>query len=216
MKRIFLIVSAVAVFLISEQSKAQHFSLRVFGAPQFSFLQNKDDMEKTSFDSKARFNSAFGVGGVYNFSRKTALGLDVLYSLQGQKFDSNGKDSVQKQNYFKIPVYVEFTVDPSRPVCFIGKIGPQLSILSNSERKADGTSFTTDTKNWYKNVTIGGMAGAGAQFRLKKNLYLSTMGRFDYDFTNAEDREHKYWRADRNNTYNMTLGLEIGLKYQFD
>jgi hypothetical protein len=216
MKKIFAGLLIVAA-LVTNQLKAQHnFSVRVFGAPQFGFLQNKDDMKKAGFDSKARFNTAFGVGCAYSFTKKAALGLDVLYSLQGQRFDINGKDSVQKQNYFKIPVYFEFMADASGPVCFVGKIGPQLSILASSKREPDKGSFSTNTRDWYKSVTVGGMAGAGAQFRLRRKLFLTTMGRFDYDFTNAEDRGHKYWRGDRNNTYNMTAGLEIGLRYQLN
>jgi hypothetical protein len=39
------------------------------------------------------------------------------------------------------------------------------------------------------------------------------MARFDYDFTKAEDRSNPYYPAGRPKTYNMTTGIEVGLKY---
>ena len=80
-------------------------------------------MRKSGFDSKARFNASFGVGGAYSFTSKNGIGLDLIFSLQGQRFELNGKDPIQKQNYVKIPVYFLFTPNASKPVCFIGKIG---------------------------------------------------------------------------------------------
>ncbi len=90
MKKIYLAILGMAALTISNQVKAQkNFSLSVLGTPQFSFLQNEDDNNNSSFDRRSRFNTAFGVGGAYNFTGKTCIGLDVLYSLQGQRFDIN-------------------------------------------------------------------------------------------------------------------------------
>jgi opacity protein-like surface antigen len=72
----------------------------------------------------------------------------------------------------------------------------------------------TDTKNQYKDITFGGVANAGVEFNLSKTLALATGVRFDYDFTNAEDKNAASYPANRAKTYNSTLGLEIGLKYK--
>jgi hypothetical protein len=104
--------------------------------------------------------------------------------------------------------------NPDKPISFIGKIGPQLSVLADS-RLTDGNGHTlkSSTKDFYKDVTFGGMAAAGAQFKLDRRLFLTTMGRFDYDFTNAEDHNNLYYPAGRAKTHNMTTGVELGFKY---
>jgi hypothetical protein len=215
MKKIYFILIGFTVLAVSNRGIAQHkVSLSVYGSPQFGLLHNNDDNDNSSFDHRVRFNTAFGVGGAYSFTENTGIGLDVLYSLQGQRFDINGKDSIQRQNYVKIPLYFLFVSSASSPISFIGKIGPQLSILTSSKRGANNSSSDKDTKDWYKSATFGGMAGAGAQFRFNTNLFLTTLARFDYDFTNAEDDGNAHWRAGRANTYNTTFGLEIGLKFR--
>ena len=54
----------------------------------------------------------------------------------------------------------------------------------------------------------------GFSLPLSKNIYLNTGLRFDYDFTNAEDDSYRGYTAGRAKTYNSSLGLEVGLKYQ--
>ncbi len=57
------------------------------------------------------------------------------------------------------------------------------------------------------------LAAAGAQFKLQPKVYITTAVRFDYDFTNAEDKDYPGYTAGRSKTYNSTAGLEVGLKY---
>ena len=215
MKKIFLAVLAIAAFAMNNQANAQKgFSVSVKATPQFSFLQNKDDRDNNSIDKKATFNASFGAGAGYNFTDKLGAGMDVLYSMQGQRYKTNGFEVNQKVNYLKVPVYFSYISNPSKTVSFTGKIGPQVSFLTGSKlTDNDGNNIKSDTKDLYKNVTFGGMAAAGAQFKLDKKLYLTTMARFDYDFTNAEDHNKSFYPAGRAKTYNMTTGLEVGLKY---
>ncbi len=215
MKKIFLAALAIAVLSMSNYVNAQQgLSLSVKATPQFSFLQNKDDNDNSSLEQKATFNTNFGIGAVYNFTPKVGVGLDVLYSLQGQRYKTGNTETYQKVNYVKIPVYFAYNTDVSKPVSFIGKVGPQLSILTDSKlTDDDGNDIKSDTKDRYESVAFGGMAAAGVQFKLDKNLFLTTMARFDHDFTNAEDDSYASYPAGRANTYNMTTGLEVGLKY---
>jgi hypothetical protein len=215
MKKIFLVTALIAAFTISKQANAQQgFSVSVKATPQFSFLQNKDDRDNNSLQQKATFNANFGVGAGYNFTSKYGVGIDALYSLQGQRYKINGIETNQRVDYIKIPVYFSYTANPSKPVSFIGKIGPQISILTDSKlTDKNGHTLKSDTKDLYKNVTFGGMAAVGVQFKLDKNLFLTTMARFDYDFMNAEDHSNAYYQQVRAKTYNMTTGLEVGLKY---
>lgn len=215
MKKIFLAALVLAVFTVNKKANAQQgFSVSVKTTPLFSFLQNKDDRDNSSIQQKATANANLGIGAGYNFTPTLGVGMDVLYSLQGQRYKINGIETNQRVDYVKIPVYFTYTMNSSKPVSFIGKIGPQLSILTDSKlTDNNGHTLKSDTKDLYKNVTVGGMAAAGAQFRLDKKLYLTTMARFDYDFTNAEDHSNPYYPAGRAKTYNMTTGIEVGLKY---
>lgn len=215
MKKFTWTALAVAAFLMSYDTNAQEgFSLSVKATPQLSFLQNQDDNDNNLIDRKATFNASFGIGAGYNFTKRLGVGMDVLYSLQGQRYKINGVETNQKVNYVKIPLYFSYNSDASKTISFIGKVGPQISILADSKlTDKDGDKINPDTKDRYNNVIFGAMAAAGAQFKLNNKLYLTTMTRFDYDFTNAEDNSYRYYAAGRAKTYNMTTGLEVGLKY---
>jgi hypothetical protein len=215
MKKMFLAALVLAVFTVNKKANAQQgFSVSVKTTPLFSFLQNKDDHDNGSIQQKATANANFGIGAGYNFTPKLGVGMDVLYSLQGQRYEIYGIETKQKVNYVKIPVYFTYNGNPSKPVSFIGKIGPQLSVLTDSKlTDNNGLTLKSDTKDLYKNVTFGGMAAGGAQFKLDRRLFLTTMARFDYDVTNAEDHTNPYYPAGRAKTHNMTTGMEVGLKY---
>jgi hypothetical protein len=99
-------------------------------------------------------------------------------------------------------------------ISFSGKIGPQVSFLSTSKlTDNDGKDLADDTNDHYEKATFGGAAEAGIQIKLQRDLFLTTGVRFDVDFTNAEDKDFTSYPAGRAKTYNMTSGLEVGLKY---
>jgi len=216
MKKIFLAAFAFSTLIVANTANAQKgFSVSVKTTPQFSFLENKDDNNNDNYKQKATFNVNFGIGGGYSFTNKLGVGADVLYSLQGQRYTLNNTGEFnQKNEYIKVPVYFSYNTDPSKKVSFIGKLGPQVSFITNSKLDDnDGNKVIGDTKNRYKSTTFGAMASAGAQYKLQHNLYLSTAVRFDTDFTNAEDDTYSGYVAGRAKSYNMTAGVEVGLKY---
>jgi Outer membrane protein beta-barrel domain len=217
MKKIFLAAFVLAAFTVSNKANAQQgFSVSVKTTPQFSFLRNKDDRDNSRNQQKTTVNANFGIGAGYNFTPALGVGMDVLYSLQGQRHELNGIETNQRVNYVKIPVYFTYNRNPNKPVSFMGKIGPQLSILTSSKlTENNGHTLKSNTKALYEDVTFGAVLAAGAQFKLDRKLFLTTMARFDYDFTNAEDDSYRFYRAGRSKTYNMTTGLEVGLKYMF-
>ncbi|HUC82775.1 MAG TPA: porin family protein [Flavisolibacter sp.] len=215
MKKILFAAFGFAALTFASNTNAQQgFSLNVKATPQFSFLQNSGDKDNSSVEKKANFNAAFGVGAGYNFNGTSGIGLDVIYSLQGQRYEAGSTEVNQKLNYIKIPVYYTFNTDASKPVSFIAKVGPQLSLLTSAKvSDKDGNEIVSDNKDAYENATFGGVIGAGVQFKLNKSLFLTTNARFDYDFTNAENENYSSYPAGRAATNNMTTGLEVGLKY---
>ena len=216
MKKIFMYAFGISTLIIVNTANAQKgFSVSVKATPQFSFLQNKDDNNNNNYSQKATFNTNFGIGGAYNFTDRIGVGADLLYSLQGQRYKLNNSGEFnQKNEYVKVPVYFSYNNDASKKIAFIGKLGPQVSFLTASKLDdKDGHGIIGDTKNRYKSVTFGAMALAGAQYKMMHNFYLSTALRFDTDFSNAEDDTYTGYIGGRAKTYNMTAGLEIGLKY---
>jgi len=215
MKKIFIYGFALGTLVLSNTVIAQKgFSLSLKATPQFSFLQNKDDDNNNNYNQKGTFNSNFGIGGTYNFTDRTGVGVDLLYSLQGQRYDLNDKPFNQKNQYIKVPVYFSYNTDPSRQVSFVGKLGPQVNFLTNSKLDdGDGHDIIDDTKNRYESTTFGAMASAGVQYKLNPSLYLNSAVRFDTDFTNAEDNDYSGRISGRRDTHNRTAGLEVGLKY---
>jgi Outer membrane protein beta-barrel domain len=217
MKKLVTCLFALAGLILINKANAQKgFSASVKVTPQFNFLENKDDHNNNNYETKATFNANFGIGGVYNFTDKLGAGVDVLYSLQGQLYKLSGTEYNQKNEYVKVPVYFTYNSNPSKIVSFVGKIGPQVNFITSSKvDDKDGKTIVSDTKSRYKSTTFGGAALAGVQIRLDANMSLVTAARFDYDFTNAEDDTYPGYTSGRANTYNMTAGIEVGLKYNF-
>lgn len=215
MKKFFIYALVFAGSITINKVHAQQgFSVSVKGSPLFSFLQNKDDNNNISYSRKATFNTNFGVGAGYNFNKYLGVEIDALYSLQGQKYNLNSTEYKQKVDYVKVPVYFTYNSDASKIVSFIGKVSPQVSFLTDAKLTENNSGKTVDdTKDRYKTATLGGAAVAGVQFKVQPQLYITTAARFDYDFTNAEDKNYVSYVPGRAKTYNSTAGLEVGLKY---
>lgn len=215
MKKFLTVALATAILGIGKNVKAQEgFSFGAKVTPQFTLLENRDDNNNPFIQRNATFRTNFGIGAGYNFIKNFGVGMDLLYSFQGQRYEISGVAVNQKIDYIKIPVYWSMNSDPSKDISFIEKIGPQLGILTHSRLTDNhGNDITTNTNFRYQDVTFGVMMSAGAQFRLSGDLYASTAVRFDCDFTNADLDKSGYYPAGRANTHNMTLGLEFGLKY---
>ena len=217
MKKFFTSVLLIAGFAINKTNAQQGFSVSVKGTPQFSFLQNKDDQNNSNYSTKATFNACFGLGTEYGFDNHFGVGIDALYSLQGQRYVLTNIEYNQKVNYIKVPVYFTYNSDASKPISFIGKIGPQVSFLTDANlSNKNGDKIQLNNKDRYNTVTVGGVAEAGAQYKIASQMFLTTLVRFDYDFTNAEDDTFSGYTPGRAKTYNSTIGLEVGLKYMID
>lgn len=192
------------------------FNVSVKATPEFSFLLNKTDNDNKLYKSKATFNTNFGIGAGYNFTKNIGVAINGLYSLQGQKYELSGREYNQKVDYIKVPLYFTYNSNPEKLISFSGKIGPQVSFLSSSKLTYNnGKDSVGNTNSRYEKSAFGGAAVAGIQMRIDRNLYLTAAARFDVDFTNAEDKDYKSYPAGRADTYNMTSGLEVGLKYNF-
>jgi outer membrane protein W len=215
MKKILMTALVIAaLFNIHTANAQQGFSVSIKGIPQFSFLQNKNDKNSSGYNNKVTIAASFGIGADYSFDNHLGVGVDALYSLQGQRYTLNSIEYNQKVNYIKMPVYFIYSSNASKPISFIGKLGPQVGFVSDANfAYKNGNKIIADTKDHYKTTTFGAAALVGVQYKLSRQVFVSTALRFDHDFTNAENDNYSEYAFGRGKTYSSTVGLELGLKY---
>lgn len=230
MKKIMSVaLIATGMFLQKNSAKAQEgFQLGVEGTPHMSWLINKDDMDNANYKSMTTFNVAFGINSAYGFTENVGIGLNALYSFQGQRYKFNDVEGIRNVEYLKIPVLFIYSMEINPNMMFVGKIGPQLGLLMNAKLcDKDGNVIVSDQKTAYEDFDFGAVAYAGFGFMLSESWYLDALLRYDYGFTDAEDKDYKLnvnnptgttngnGITDRAATYNSTAGITIGIRYLF-
>lgn len=208
--------AAVSMLAISTTAKAQKgFYVGAQGAPQLSVMFNKEDVDKANTDYKSKFSVAFGAGAGYHFSDNLGVGTEVMYSAQKQRYTYGELEYTQQFKYLKVPVFFTYNTNPASRVMFTAKAGPQVSILLKSKiSDASDASLNGDTKDQYRKVAFGAMAGAGARLRLTTNVFLDAGLRFDGSF-NTENKNNSAYTQARTSTYNLNSGADVGIKYFF-
>lgn len=211
-----ILIATVAFFSVAAINNAQAqsgVSFSIKGTPAATWMNISNDRDNSTTEFDPMFGASFGIGAGYEFNKYIGVELDALYSLQGRSFKTAGVESRQRVNYVKVAPMFTYTIPTSGIVSFVGKVGPQLSILTDAKYSdKDGNTIKEDMKDQYESVTFGGVANIGAQFQLSKSLFLTTGLRYDMDFTNAENKDFGEYPSGRNTTLNSTAGLEVGLK----
>jgi opacity protein-like surface antigen len=188
--------------------------------PQNTWLLNQDDSDAgPELDYEVTWGFAGGISASYNFNDYLGVGLDVLYSNQGQKY--KGRDSATTYtakttlNYLKVPLLFRFNSDPNSVVQFSAFLGPQFSfLLSYKDRfeafEANVPSFRMEVsgKEWsitedgtsdkvkltapiYKSFLPGAVLGFGIGIKPTDALLISLHIRADYAFGDAENKDAK-------------------------
>lgn len=193
-----------------------HMGLK--GAPQSTWMFNGDDSDDAEWLFVPTFRASFGASFAYFFSDKAGLGIDLLYSAQGQKFENEGFDAFTKLSYFKVPVLFHYHSNAESSALFYLNVGPQFSILTSGQTQTTlpifGESSLTNSDD-YESLNIGAVLALGAGFNLTDFLMLTTGLRFDFAFTDAENKSSGFYSQDndRRPNHNATAGFEIGLRY---
>lgn len=197
---------------------AQEGAFRIGAAllPQNTWLLNQDDSDAgPELDYEVTWGFAGGLSASYHFSDYLGVGLDVLYSRQGQKYKGNigGINYTARTdlNYLRLPLLLRFSTDPEAPIQFNAFLGPQLSFLLSYRDKGEnsfattevtGTTITTSltgigstTVNLdqaiYKKSLFGGVFGLGMGIRAGDNILITIHFRGDYAFGDAENKNAK-------------------------
>ncbi len=201
---------------------AQEGAIRIGAVllPQSTWLLNQDDSDAgPELDYESTWGFAGGVSASYNFSDYLGVGLDVLYSNQGQKYKGtqSGISYTAKTtlNYLKLPLLLRFNSDPNSVVQFNAFLGPQFSFLLSYKDRAEanvpllGTNIqevsgkevsitvgNTSTKEAltapiYKSFLPGAVLGFGIGIKPTDELLISLHIRADYAFGDAENKDAK-------------------------
>lgn len=215
-------------FLLLESKPAQSqksFQLTAAGAGQNTWMFNKDDSDEgESLDYQPTFGAAFGVKAGYFFNESIGIESGFIFSQQGQNYKHqietrSGKEtyfSGRSLTYYKIPLLLHFRSQPSETAYFTATLGPQISLLGDFSQTADEGFFQNawGEKKDYSSTTMDVVLGFGPGFSLSRNIKLDVQFRFDYSFSDAEDKDEG-WSDDRASTNNVTGGLQLGFTYGF-
>ena len=202
---------------------AQEGAIRIGAVllPQSTWLLNQDDSDAgPELDYESTWGFAGGVSASYNFTDYLGVGLDVLYSSQGQKYKGtqSGIPYTAKTtlNYLKLPLLLRFNSDPNSVVQFSAFLGPQFSfLLSYKDRAEDNVPFVGTvvqevsgkemsitvgntsmeeeelTAPIYKSFLPGAVLGFGIGIKPTDALLISLHIRADYAFGDAENKDAK-------------------------
>lgn len=216
-KAILLSMMTVAGLLTVTITKAQQgFYVGAQGAAQVSVMFNEADVDKPGADYRSKLGKAFGVNAGYNFNDHIGVGTEVTYAIIKQRYIDNSVSFTQKFNYLKVPVLFTYNTNPERKFMFTAKAGPQLGILLKSKiTDASNSALNGDTKDQYKKLTFGAMAGVGVRMKLVEKIYLDAGLHVDGTISNTEDESYKGYTAGRKKSHDLNAGLEVGIKYFF-
>lgn len=213
--RTSLLIGILIGYLYAQEGT---FKLGALLLPQNTWLLNQDDTDAgPELDYEVTWGFAGGLSAAYNFTNYVGVGLDILYSSQGQKYKGSGTGYTMTArtslNYLKLPLLLRFNSDPAAPLQFSFFLGPQANILLSYTDKqeltfATGARATTETRGTEQTFTIGGLSekeklsapayrsflfgaalGLGVGVKLTDEILLSLHFRGDYAFGDAENKE---------------------------
>jgi len=137
-------------------------------------------------DFNQTLRTAIGAQVDYHFNPYLGVGVNILYSLQGQKFFVENDLGVYeshyyKFNYLKLPLFLSYNSGGSK-ARLIGTVGPQLLVLMNAKDvfKSNDISLTDS----YAPLNLGFHFGLGMGFFMSRNLMLTVAPNFDITFLN--------------------------------
>lgn len=157
------------------QKNTLHFG--VLFQPQNHWLLNSMDSDAGPIlDYEVTWGYAGGLRLTYKFSDYVGIGLDALYSSEGQKY--KGKDdglgvvwkSRTRLNYLKLPLLLHFGSDPESPVQFSFFLGPQLNLLMGYRDQFESTILSRNLTTRLEASGKEGILYDNPAFPRKKSL----------------------------------------------
>ncbi|MEP7197071.1 MAG: porin family protein [Saprospiraceae bacterium] len=190
MKNYLSLVIALLTLLGSAQS--QHINIGIKGGLNI-YTVNGNNYSKKS--QKIAYN--LGLLGHIHLKKDLALQPEIVYSVQGIKYENNGNKVDLQLNYVNIPVLLQYMFDNG----FRLELGPQLGVLVNAKNKVG--SSNADVSSNFKNIDFGVAVGMSY---VKPSTGFGIDVRYNYGFANINT-------SNSINAYNR--GVQVGLFYLF-
>ncbi len=136
------------------------------------------------------------------------IGVAVLYSKEGVAWNAPAGKTHINQTYLRIPlkgiIFFRGNEDAFRPKIFFG---PSFALLLDSDTEiAGGEKF--ETKDNYKTIDLGLMAGAGFNARLTEGIWLNVDAGYTYGLLDISDES-------TSEASNRNIGVTAGIAFGF-
>lgn len=223
-----VLLSAVVLFAFGS-ANAQDIKFGAKAGANFSTVKATLPGAADNFGSQEnKMLFGFHVGGFAEFklSDKFAIQPELLYSMQGSKYESNGNffgfsftgESDLKMSYLNVPVMAKYYA--TEKLFFVA--GPQISFLLNAEQDStftdsDGETTTdngVDVKDQFKSIDFS--LGFGAGYFFTDNLFAEA--RYNIGLSNIAEPQTvdagPFGQIEANGTA-KTSNLQISLGYRF-
>jgi hypothetical protein len=229
MNRFFLIAWLYLSLLTANAQSDWNFNL--YGVGQNTMLLNKADSDSNSVRYQASFGGAIGAGVTYHWTELWGIGLDVVYSFQGQRKEYGLNDTLfpgiyedVKLQYVKIPVTARYRSDSDTRFQYRAAFGPTFMVLVNATKKqiVPAKEAEGDATDEYNLLNWGLYMSHGLQYKLGKRIWLTFDLTADWALSDAEDKDAvvtdllfettSLYPTDRPKTHNVTLGAAFGVE----
>lgn len=157
MKKVFVLVAAVVlVSAVQAQKGSIKFGVKA-GANFYKFSGDDADFG----DVSPKIQVGIAGGGLVNIpvSDMFSVQPEVLFSMEGTKYEESGDKLMYKTNYINIPVLFQY----NNASGFYAETGPQIGFLMSA--KADDGDNSTDVKDSFKGTNFSWALGLGYKMK---------------------------------------------------
>lgn len=207
----FIVLAGMNLTNAQDQNKAKSSDVK-FGLKAGLNIANMNMSGDFAPDTKAVPNLHIGAFVEVPISEKWSFQPELIYSMQGSKFDMlyvEGTDiynteNTFKLNYLNIPLMFKYNENK-----LFFEAGPQIGILTSAKLKTSVEGFgsgSQDVKELFKTIDLGLGFGIGYNFSEQVGVNL----RYNFGLTNIAETE------DGDNTKIKNSVFALSLAYKFE
>ncbi|XZF16537.1 porin family protein [Chitinophagaceae bacterium MMS25-I14] len=211
MKKICTIAAGLFLMAGAINSKAQYLSFGPVGGFGQSWVSNLDG--KTKFKPSADL----GIGILYSRNAHWGFGSSLIISHEGftKEYNVNGNTYTSTVNpvYLRMPMYVGYFFgdygNRVRPKIYVG---PSIAVKIDEQTNNDN-NMPADTQMGtatFSTFDLGVHAGAGANIRLVRNVWLNLDANYYQGLLDAVKNDNTGYNM--NSNLRLNVGLMFGLK----
>lgn len=209
----YLILFCFGISMLNAQSSNWQAGIHV--SNQMCWIFNSFDADEGGeLDYVPTFHPSFGLDLAYRLDPHFALQSGLIYSSQGQKYETAGNEDADYKTdlkYLKIPLLLDYRSKPEGKMGLVLQGGFQLALLSSAESSRENvfgyySSLYKDVKDFYESTAIDFVLGVGAEYKSGSHVF-RLLFRADYSLTDIERTEKK--PGLRGVSSNATLALPM-------